>query len=242
MSKKFSNALLIPALGLLPLTQVIATPFHHEMMSSHVTERKMPERPLLGQMLSSKKIQLQMSQAEISTNYSSDKTHIITLMTTEGKQRFVLLTSVRSALVRALTKARGSIKEFDFYPVLDKDGQDTNLFASKRTVTAPANQLTLAFPTHNDARSFFTKENQSMMSSANIFMLAADAQLEAAQQMISAQQELNNQESQEYSQEINQIKQSVSVQTHDHNKSSVVEPVKDFPMASVLVVAVAANA
>lgn len=239
MSKKLPQVLLIPTLGLLPLTQAIAMPSHHAMeASSHVAEGRMPERPLLGKMLRSKTIQLQMSGEDIANQYPSDKTHIITLMTAEGKQRFVLLTQARSELVRALAKAHGRIAEFDFYSVQDADGNDLPLFASKRIVTAPANQLTLVFPTAADKKSFFTKENQAMIANANIFMLTAESaklatneQLAMTQQIVNAEKGMDSTESKEYSQEINQINNTVSAKAKDNSKSNITETIHMFPAA-----------
>lgn len=233
---KLSRALFIPAITLLPFTSSFAVSRHsHPVTAPHVSEsaaqtdhtttqsQPQTERATLrsqaaqGTMTNSSTIQI--NTQNLSKLHSRNHTPIISLIDKHGvKQRYVLLSPSRSHLINSLIKSHGRIKEFHFYPVTDENGENTHLLASKRIVSAPANQLTLIFKNSAEAQSFLTKEQQAL-TDESIYQSSQTTQQE---------------QQQTYSQEINSISNDVEMHLNDKRKSSIIEPIHLFPMAAAI--------
>ena len=231
MSKKLSRALFVPIMGLLPLTQGVAVTrdaSHPLENSTHVENTSVRSLVISGKMLDQNTIQIRA--ADIPTADQVNQIRVITLMDVHGKkQRFILLSSDRTYWVRELQKYNGSIKEFNFYSIVDESGEKTNLLASKRIVAAPANQLTIVFPSRKDAQLFFTEERQKILEKAGYISTNLQAQLD----QVSQADEMN-----QVSQIANEINE-IYISAHDAHKAKVVEPIDVFPALSMIIVGVA---
>jgi hypothetical protein len=231
MSKKISRAVLLPIIGLLSFTQGIAArpgssshqPLNHPVQVENTSARSMV---IQGKMFSPDTIQIKT--ADIPSADAVNSLRVITLMDVNGeKQRFILLPPDRTQWIHLLQQYNGSIKEFYFYKIVDENGRKTNLLASKRILEAPANQLTVVFPTMQDARNFFTLARQQQLEQAG-FLKADNAELQA----------INSQEAQEsesYQNQINKLNQQIEINMQDTSKSSMIEPVTLFAVKSVMI-------
>lgn len=245
MIKKVPAMLLIPALSLFPLA--------HSFAASSVHPPVNPPRPdtpphtslhqlvLRGHLLNA--TTLQVNQSDLAKLPSQDQYRVITTTDAQGhKERFVLLTPARSQLAQALLDYHGSLKEFDLYSVVDETGKNTHLIASKRTLTAPANQLTLQFDSAEDAKACLTPARLQSLANANIYVLVGEsaslstqAQASIIQAEIKADQAANQIYINNLEKQINAITEQAQITAHDSSKSSIIiEPVQDFPMKAVL--------
>ncbi len=229
MSKNFSRALLVPIISLLPFTQGVAdtkpSPHHFEN-PPQLENPSVRNLVIQGKMMSPNTIQI--SAADIPTADQANQIRVITLTDVHGKkQRFILLPPDRTKWVRELEKYKGSIKEFNFYSVVDDKGDQTNLLASKRVMEAPANQLTVIFPSRQDAHKFFTEARQQSLAEEG-FVITAESQAQITEE--------------EQANEINQINQinnsikEIQISARDEQKSKTVEPIGLFPTLSLIII------
>ena len=225
MSKNFSRALLAPLISLLPLTQGIAvtksTPHPFEN-PPHVENTSVRDLVIRGKMFDKNTIQI--NAADIPTPNQANQMRVITLTDDHGnKQRFILLPPDRTQWVRELKKYNGDIKEFNFYSIVDENGNKTTLLASKRTVAAPANQLTVVFPSRQDAQSFFTEARQKNLEKAGFISTDLQAQIYQANQANKINQ-------------INSEIEATEISVHDQRKTSARESIDLFPALSMIIV------
>ena len=214
MSKRFSRSLWVSMMSLLPLTQGLAVTkeahaFEHPPQLGSTSVRDMVIR---GNMLNQNT--LQINAADIPTAGQANQARVISLTDHHGvKQRFMLLPPDRTYWVRELQKYNGSIKEFNFYSIVDEQGNKTDLLASKRIVTAPANQLTVVFPSAQDAQLFFTEERQTSLVQEGF----VSPNLQA---------------------EMNHADSEVQISVQDKSKASGTELITGFPRLSMLYLSV----
>ncbi len=225
MSKKISRSLLLPIVSLLPLTQGMAltkNPPHPLENSPPATHASARDFVIQGKMLDHSTIQI--SAADVPTADQANAVRVITLMDAHGKkQRFILLPPDRTKWVQVLQADHGTIKEFNFYSVVDEQGHQIDRLASTRILEAPANQLTIVFPSQQDAKNFFTIARQQSLAEAGFVGTDLQAQINQARAISQTQ-------------EINDAIQEIQIQMHDTHKSASLEPVSLFPTFSILIV------
>ena len=168
MSKKLPRILLIPAISLLPLAQnVIAQQTNASTPPPPIENSHPRDMVVRGKMLDAQTIQV--SQQDLKKSMQDNKSRIITLTDPQGnKQRYTLVPPNRSQMVRELTAHNGQIKEFDLLKVVDDKGNESPLLAAKRTVSAPANQLTLQFKSHDDANGFLSDDRKKALAKESL--------------------------------------------------------------------------
>ncbi len=234
MLKKLSQALLIPTISVLPFTQSVALPRgDHPEIPVHQEKTQIRNMVIRGQMVGSNTIQI--NKEDLAKLNQPHAIRIITLLDDpSNKQRLVLLTPNRSKLVKYLMTFHGHLKEFQFYPVKDKNGDSTDLFASKRILTAPANQLTVVFDSTQDARDFFSNPQiKTLLEEESLrFSEVQTKKSVTAENQTTEQNELSN--------EIAQINNEVSAQGHDQSKTAIVETPHLFPMVAPILVSIKA--
>lgn len=222
MTKKLPHALLIPAISLLPLTQGAALPKENhfvEKLPQQLSRQDIRAMVIPGKQFNAKTIQVNSAYF---ANAKKDQISVITTLDQDGnKKRFILLGATRSQFGIDLMQQHGRLKEFDLYSIVDENGAKANFLASKRIVSAPANELTVLFDTPADAKQFFTRARTQELARNNIFVVNPQT-MEAPDPYAAVQTYLQN--------------EKAKFSCKDHSKGTGIEPVEFFP-SKVLIAA-----